>query len=232
MFRSAINFAKMGALATIPVLGLTACDASWPFDTRGLPTHNKLVATPKVKDATGPLALAGVGMRSKNFYITAVDVYLCGCSLSGESVQRAQAWKAAGSTSSLPEALLAPAGSKGKAGPKVAVALKFVRAVSTSQVVEAFNDAFKGLPADEVAKFKAALAATVGDAGLKVGEEIGFYWLNPNGLVITKNGDVGDVLVNDDLCLRLLGVYLDPKITICPELLASVDTNVQSLDPK
>jgi hypothetical protein len=42
-----------------------------------------------------PLDLAGVGMRRKNFYVVAVDVYMAGLNLSKEGLTLAKAWKSA-----------------------------------------------------------------------------------------------------------------------------------------
>ena len=198
---------------------------SWPFDTRGLPTQVKLASVPSAP----PLSLAGVGMRRKNFYITEVDVYLCGLNLSKESLARAKEWKAGGGADLLPKRLLEPAKARRAEGPKVSVTLSFVRAVSKSAVVNAFDGAFKGLPEAEVASFKQALGASVGESGISKGEEIGFFWLNPTGIVVTKNGVVGEAIFSPAVEERLLSVYLDPKLTVSQELYDSVEKNVASV---
>lgn len=168
-------------------------------------------------------------MRRKNFYVMEVDVYLCGLALNDESLERARRWKAHGSTESLPEILLAPSRlNKLKSnGPRVSVTLRFVRTVGKDKVVEAFNDAFKGLPEEEVAAFKTGLSASVGET-VKEGEEIGFFWMN-SGLQFTKNGVPGELVQSNALAKRLLSVYLDPAMTVSKELVESVDKNVDTI---
>jgi hypothetical protein len=102
-----------------------------------------------------------------------------------------------------------------------------VRAVTKAQVVEAFNDAFKGLEAGEVSGFKEALGKAVSDQGLKVGEEMTYYWLDSGELVISCNGSIsGEPIAPNAVTRRLLEVYLDPSRAVSADLLTSIQENL------
>jgi len=72
----------------------------------------------------------------------------------------------------------------------VAIPLKFVKFVTTTQVVEAFNDAFVGCSEDGIKDFKETLRTVMGAKGTIVGDEIVFYWLQGGGLAIGMNGKI------------------------------------------
>jgi hypothetical protein len=203
---------------------ISKCDVSnaWPFDTKGMATS---LQAPKTNDM---LTLAGVGMRKKNFYITEVNVYMAGLNLNNNSLSLAKEWKKKGMSDSLTDTLLSPA-SKAKDETRAAMNLRFVRTVGTSSVTEAFNDAFKGLDVDKVKPFKDALNGILGTGGVKDGDELGFFWVNNDSLVITLNGKAGEVIIVPEVCKRLLAVYLDPKTTICKELVDSIGANLEKL---
>ena len=108
--------------------------------------------------------------------------------------------------------------------------MKFVRNVTKSQVVEAFNEAFTGLNPDEVNQFKANLSYNVREDGMKVGEEIVFTWQSGGGLMITRSqGESGQVYRSDGIEKRLLEVYVDTKRTVSPELVKSIQDNILRL---
>jgi len=163
------------------------------------------------------LRLVGVGMRRKNLYVTQVDVYLAALALSPISLKNAK--NEFSSCSIL----------KSQKGTKASVTLKFVRSVGASQVVEAFNDAFKDCDPIDVAIFKEALRKSIGENGMKVNEEVTFYWVNDNELVVSKSGNPIQNLQSSQLSIRLLDVYINPNTTVSPELLSSVKLNLLSM---
>jgi len=175
---------------------------------------------------SSPLLLSGVGMRRKNLYVMEVDVYLAALNLSPEAFAQSQAVYSNDVNASIAEAIMTPV--KNGSGCKAAVTLRFVRNVEKDKIVEAFNDAFKGLDESDVIAFKGALSHTVGESGLKKGEEIAFFW-TLNGVVITKNGEVGDKFkstTGDGVERRLLEVYVDPRRAVSPELIKSIKEHV------
>jgi len=118
-------------------------------------------------------------------------------------------------------------------GPMAAVNLKFVRGVGQDAIVEAFNDAFKGLDADAINAFKVATKNAIGEKGMQNGEEFSFFWYaDERGLVVLKGGSLHSVASSPAIKAveqRLLGVYLDGKTSVSPELVKSVNENVQSV---
>ena len=116
-------------------------------------------------------------------------------------------------------------------GCKASVTLRFVRDVGKEKIVEAFNDAFNELDKADVKAFKIALGNTLGNSGLKAGEEIAFYWTS-DGIVITKNNALGEKFKsasNDAVERRLLEVYVDPRRAVSPELIKSINDRVVSV---
>ncbi len=175
--------------------------------------------------STFPLHLVGVGMRRKNLFVVEVDVYMTGLGLSKSAVKNAQAWKkASNQSSSLADVVVNTIENNGN--PIAYVPLRFVRDVTTSQIVEAFNDAFKGIDPNEIAIFKVSLGKTVGSDGMKTGETVNFFWMDGGGLMITKDGKPPQTLRSDVLEKRLLEVYVDPKICVSRELVASIDSHL------
>lgn len=112
-------------------------------------------------------------MRRKNLYIMEVDVYLAALNLSPEAVVVAKKWNQSNKADSFASQLVGCNGTSN--GPKATVSLKFVRDVTTANVVEAFNEAFSGCDANAVTKFKSLLSSVIGKDGVKNGEEVCMY---------------------------------------------------------
>jgi len=190
---------------------VTSCD--WQ---QGFPANLKAPVP-----SSSSLSLSGVGMRRKNLYIMEVDVYLAALNLSPEALLISQKIFASDPNASIAEAIMTPVNGS---GCKAAVTLRFVRDVAKDKIVEAFNDAFNELNQNDVKTFKTALGNTLGDAGLKKGEEIAFFWTS-DGIVITKNNNVGNKFKSasgDAVERRLLEVYVDPRRAVSPELIKSI----------
>ncbi len=197
--------------------------AACEFDKKGFPESLSFPGPSR----TAPLTLSGVGMRRKNLYIMEVDVYLVGFYMGEKATQVANDWKSA--QGSLHHALVEKAFG-GKKDPMAAVTLRFVRGVGQDAIVEAFNEAFKGCDTDAIASFKEATKKVIGSNGMKEGEEFSFFWFgDSHGLVVAKNGVAVETVPNTpkvkELEKRLLGVYLDEKTTVSPELVKSVAAN-------
>jgi len=190
---------------------VTSCD--WQ---QGFPANLKAPVP------SSSLSLSGVGMRRKNLYVMEVDVYLAALNLSPEALSLSQKIFASNPNASIAEAIMTPV--KNGSGCKAAVTLRFVRDVGKDKIVEAFNDAFNELNQNDVKAFKTALGNTLGDAGLKKGEEIAFFWTS-DGIVITKNNNAGNKFKSasgDAVERRLLEVYVDPRRAVSPELIKSI----------
>jgi hypothetical protein len=162
--------------------------------------------------------------------ISIVFRYLCGFYLSDDGAKIAKEWNTAKDGSNLNDALVSKGYNNKDLSPLAAVKLKFVRGVGQDAIVEAFNDAFKGLDADAIASFKAATKKVIGEKGMKEGEEFSFFWFGEsNGLVVSKNGVPIEAVPNTpkvkELEKRLLGVYLNNTNTVSPELVKSITEN-------
>jgi len=220
----------------------SACSDSpqWPFDTKGLPTKIAPVI-PNVLN-NKPLLLCGVGMRRKNFYIVEVDVYQIGISLSSAVLSNGKRWAAAGKEiPSLSDALLdnsqyfdkitnKKTQGNYKNEIKICLTLHFKRAITKSQFLDAFNEAFAGCNPISVDIFKKSLGKIVDESGVKQDEEIFFYWLDNGDFTVSRNGVIGDTFNIDEINHRLLEVYIDPKRTVSPELSQSIHKFIKEIE--
>jgi hypothetical protein len=93
-----------------------------------------------------PLVLTTVGMRRKNFYIVEVDVYLVGISMSAPFLKKAQqcASTSADESAALDCLMVRDSKAKNSKATSIAATLRMVRGVTTSQIVDAFNESFAG----------------------------------------------------------------------------------------
>ena len=162
------------------------------------------------------LYLTAVGMRKKRILFVDVDIYLVGLSLSKAYTEKAKKWIV--DETSLSEILFAEDSVKTADHSNIAVNLKFVRSVTTHQIVEAFNDSFRDCNPISVQHFKTALNLSLGADGMKQGEEVIFVWHNGGGLSIVVNGATKEFISDREIEKRLLEVYIDPKRTVSPEL--------------
>ena len=177
---------------------------------------------------SAPLSLFGVGMRRKNFYIVDVDVYLVGISLADDTLKIAKQWNSNGGGKSLVDSIFDSYHLLSSKPSKVTLSatLRFCRGATTAQFLNAFEDAFKGCDQVAVEDFKTVFSELI-TAGIKEKDEFVFYWLDNGDVVVSMNGQIGNVLPHKELNKRLLEVYIDPKRTVSPELLHSLEHNIQ-----
>lgn len=192
------------------------------FDSKGF--SMKFIPPNILGKASQPLYLTGVGMRRKNFYIVEVDVYLTALCLSPPALERGRL--AAHQHKSLAEEILSAPRTQSGGIPEAAVILKFVRNVTTNQIVEAFNDAFVGCDQASIDQFKNLLRDSIGLDGMPKGNEIVFCWLQGGGLAVSKNGICGEVMKSPEIEKRLLEVYVDPSRAVSPQLVESIQGNL------
>jgi hypothetical protein len=170
-----------------------------------------------------PLLLAGVGMRKRNILFIDVDVYLIGINFSEKVFRKAKEWSVNYRNScSLTDYILLDDSTN---EAKVSATLRFVRPVSTSQLIDAFNEAFKGCKQESIDVFKKSLKESINVNGVKKGDEIVFYWLQQN-LVIAVNGEVKNMIYSSEIYKRLLEVYIDPKYTVSNELSTCLENHL------
>lgn len=227
-FRVGATLLLVASISNHRLLAQTISCDNFPFPNKAFPIRYKKENLPKpLQSKAEDLYLSGVGMRRKNFFIVDVDVYEVGLCLSKENLVKGQ--KAIQSGESLANALY----KNGKILPdkiaEIAIPLKFVRYVSTTQIVEAFNDSFVGCSQDGIDLFKDALRSIVGKAGLALGQEMTFYWLRGGGLVIAKDGEIAEVIYYPELEKRLLEVYIDPNRSVSPDLINCISAHIQNI---
>jgi hypothetical protein len=110
--------------------------------------------------------------------------------------------------------------------PKIIIKIKFLRDLSKKQVIQGFKDAFTGQNLNDTNNFIDILSEIVNEtSGIKVGEEIYFEWIDGGGLNI-KSKNISRFLDNLQIESHLLGVYLDSKRTVSPDLLKSFELNI------
>jgi hypothetical protein len=149
-----------------------------------------------------------------------------GLNVSKKALARANDWKDKNSGESLTEVLLKGDGSLG-----VSCTLKFQREVGKDSFVDAFSDAFAGCnDVASVTKFKESLGECVGTS-VKKGDELVFFWLGSTDIAVAKNGSTPIIcnLGSEEICCRLLDVYVDPKRTVSQELRSCVYDHLQKI---
>ena len=215
MLRSSKSFFKVIPvvfLATATLLTLTKCDES------------KIITAAPHRDGklkSNTLYFSGTGIRKKRIVMIDVHVYSIDLSLGKDALKDAKAWSA-NSDKTLVATVFDNVQQKQDGHSAIAINLKFLRVVSTTQIVEAFNDSFKGLDTALTNKFKDQLREAVGPNGFATGNTLEFFWLNGGGLVISVQGDIKGIFFGKEIEKRLLEVYIDSQRTVSPELVTSL----------
>lgn len=198
---------------------------------QGIPAN---LPTSHITDVSSPLHLVGVGMRRKFLIIAEFDVYLVGVALSPEALKKASEWANAPEDSRKPLSTYVLAADKPAPnakpsiprGVKAGVMIHMVRGATKSQFVEAFREAFQGISDEHFHSFQPLLEDCMGDKGMQAKDEMGFFFMNDGTLVLAKNGQVKGSLKIDDINVRLLDIYSDPKRSVSKELSTSVAQNL------
>ena len=218
MFRSISRLGFLGAISPLTAFAF----AEWQFDTKGFETHQR--------DAGGvmkfekPLVLTGVGMRKKNLYVVAVDVYMAAAFLSPSAVANAKAWK----SGTIADAVLSANSNTKSPQAAAIVTLRFVRDVGASNLKGAFNEILSGLPLAEINAFTEQVGASVGAEGVKNGEDILFVWMEGGGLSIVCKGKAGHI-DNPAVEKKLLDGYLDAEKGVSPDLRKCFADNIANI---
>ena len=180
------------------------------------------------------MTLAGVGMRRKNLLVLEVDVYLVGISFSPAALTAAKNWKSPGNFSTpLADLLLdKPAQNHGAVDATiVSISLKFMRTVSQTQMISAFEDALVGCDKDAIIEFREALNKVINkEKGLQKGDVLNFDWPKSGGLVISSEVCTCPSIKNVGLTKRLLEVYVDDARTVSKDLVKCIKDNIDKIE--
>ena len=165
----------------------------------------ELPATTKAISQRGELSLISAGMRRKFF----LDIYVVGLYMSEKSA-------------STKSAVIKKSDDFVKlADENLQLLLRFMRTVSTNQVVGGIVDALSG-GSDAYLKsldqFKSALLSAIGPEGFNVKSELIFSYKGKDTMDIGINGElVGSVTNAVELKKRLLSIYVGSK-AVAPEV--------------
>ncbi len=176
-----------------------------------------------------PLHLLGTGMRRRRIVID-FDVYQIGVAVSNHALSKAVQWSAAKKYEGGPLSTFILQKEPTVANRvQVAIILRMRLGVSKAQFIEAFREAFVGVQADAFGAFESIIEKCLGEAGVKTGEEVIFYWLNNGELVFVKNGEVAGSLKIPEISQRLLDVYTDPTRSVSKELCDCIEQHVDAV---
>lgn len=207
------------------VLSVSHCDAEKPKDA--MPPTRQFFWPPSGQSG---LNLVAEGMRRKNLYVVAVDVYKVGIYLSPAQDSAMMTAVSNGAPVNLVNRPRCRA--SGPDAATMGVALHFVRSVSTKQVVDATIEALtKGVDAatsaaagesyhKALADMQQQLTQGIGPNGMKTHEEMQFtFFLAPQGqeyAAMVIKDDFVATLEHPLLVRRLAEVYgdTDPKTAI------------------
>lgn len=167
-------------------------------------------------------------MRRKNLFVVDVDVYMIGLSLSSPAIDAMKTWKADGKVSiPLAEVILNNPESKQTIA---SVKLRFVRSVSQTQMIQAFEDALRGCDAASIAEFRDGLLKIIDkDRGLQAGDILRFDWPKQGGLLLTSGNHQDSQIKDQGLAQRLLEVYVDDTRTVSKDLVKCMLDNIDAI---
>ena len=95
---------------------------------------------------------------------------------------------------------------------KISLTLKFAREITKTQLIEAFNDAFKDCDKVIVQSFKDTLSTCLGDGNIKKNEQILFSWLDDNSIAMFGNNvEDNSILLGNSKELNLDKITLNAK---------------------
>lgn len=180
------------------------------------------------------MVLVGAGMRRKNLYVVEVDIYQVGLALSEASIQKSASWSQNQQSSILSQSLLAdPVSSTHPEAkfPRCAILIRFVRAITKQQFVDAFRESFQGIDTQDFDALSSVLNHVFDDK-IGIGSEFQFHWLNDGEVVFVKGTEVAGRIKNAAIAARLLDVYSDPKRAVSKTLQSSIETNFSVIDEK
>ncbi len=228
------TFSGIGALLIINNIPKSFCEKQkLLFDTKGLDYElNSFTTNEK-------MLLTGVGMRKLNLFITEFNVYLAGIHLNKNTLEKVKKWKQTESDIPLSSVILSDIKQESyttfwlkpliKNECPVIIKLKFVRDLSYEKLMNAFNEAFIGLPEDEIELFKRHFINIIGKSGVEENDEIHFSWINNDSLILSKNEKSSEILLLPNIVPRLLDVYLHPDKTVSKDLFDSFHNNILQL---
>lgn len=163
--------------------------------------------------------LIGCGMRRKLFF----DVYMAALYADEKSVKQLQK-RLQDKATTIPEAIL---NEQGKSS--ASILLTFRRNVSKAQFIDAILQAFDGFTPSEVGNLRQYFESVV-ESDLKVGDVVEISWLIKGGFMVRKNNGQGLCYdATKEAYTRLLEVYLDPKRSVAPDLIASTRETILQL---
>jgi hypothetical protein len=110
-----------------------------------------------------------------------------------------------------------------------AVVIHMVRGATKSQFVEAFREAFAGVSDENFHAFQPLLESCMGDKGMAAKDEMCFFFMNDNSLVLAKNGEYKGTLKIDEITVRTFDIYADPKRAVSKELAQSINQNLLTI---
>ena len=176
------------------------------------------------------LFLSGIGMRKKTILFVNIDVYLIAIYVAAKELKRAQLWKRS-NPESLSDELLLDDRMGSKNDVKVAATITFVREITQQQLLDAFDEAFRGCERTSIDQFKASLRSCLGDGNLKKDGTISFYW-QPEGKLLMSSDDGKNVITLQltEISKRLLDIYIHYEHSVSPELVKSIETNIPLLE--
>ena len=171
-------------------------------------------------------------MRRKNLYITEVDVYLVGISLSNKALAQAKDWHEHHKDKCTLVSHLYNNTNKFAFPSETAVSatLKLQRTIYKDQFITAFADALKGCSPDAITEFNTVMGKSIEQPSVTTADQLVLYWLDNGEFVFCFNGVFGDVLTNQEVNKRLLEVYLDPARTVCKELYVCFDSHIDQIN--
>lgn len=168
--------------------------------------------------------LSGVGMRRKNLYLVQLDIYLAALAIPANATGKVAEWAATDKESrkSLSSFLLRrdPAQTV-----KACIYLKPVRDITTAQFLGAMKEMFADVDPAKFKPFHDLVERVFGSTGATTADVVAFYFMENGDLFLSRNGVPQGSVNFPEVSQRLMDIYVDPKITVAPELPVSIEQN-------
>jgi len=114
---------------------------------------------------------------------------------------------------------------------KVVVLLRFTRNIAEDLFIDLLQQPLGNYSLEANDTFRAFLFEVIEDQTIRRGDEITFYWFDDGSLVVAKNGEIRGNLRYPELYHGVLNIFLDPKITISPDLYHCTVKSIPSIEP-
>lgn len=114
---------------------------------------------------------------------------------------------------------------------KVVVILRFTRNIEEELFIDLLQQPLGSYSLEANESFRAFLFHVIEDRTIRKGDEITFYWFDDGSLVVAKNGEIRGNIKFQELYHAVLDAFLNPQISISPDLYKCAMRSIPAIEP-